>query len=67
MNTLENSSPHQSELAQSRSWIEARPDSDSLVPQEDKWLCSGWWFLPAALLGLVLWVILFRAVFGWLS
>ena len=67
MHTLENSSRHQSELAQSRSRTESRPDSDSLVSQEDKWLCSGWWFLPAALLGLVLWVILFRAVLGWLS
>ncbi|EDM71265.1 hypothetical protein RAZWK3B_13629 [Roseobacter sp. AzwK-3b] len=27
---------------------------------------SGWWILPSVLGGLVVWIMIFRALFGWL-
>jgi len=42
-----------------------QPMPDGHVRDSGNWP-SGWWILPSVLGGLVVWIMIFRALFGWL-
>lgn len=66
MNTTKNSVRHPSDLAGSGAWSEPRQGSDGEICAHPRFR-DGWWFLPAAVFGLVVWVLIIRAVIGWLA
>jgi hypothetical protein len=63
MSMLEHSSRNPSDLA--GAWCEARQGRD-LASEPDR-RRDGWWFLPAVVLGALLWVLIIRALVGWLA
>ena len=42
-----------------------QPMPDGHLRESGNWP-SGWWILPCVLGGLVVWIMIFRALFGWL-
>lgn len=48
-------------------WHGAHGGAGSLVPSRRRRLASGWWLLPSVLAGAVVWLLVIRAIIGWLG
>lgn len=42
------------------------PHGEGLYEDDDR-PNSGWWILPSAVLGVIAWIFIIRAIWGWLA
>ena len=41
--------------------------SSSFHGRPERWGVRGWWIVPSALVGLAMWVLIVRALLGWIA
>jgi len=42
-------------------------DNHAAMPPSERYMSAGWWLVPSAAIGFILWVLIIRALFGWLA